>query len=279
MNTPDPEQRKLDIEEEKLRLARKGLRQDTFGKIVMPAVIVVLAAATYFGNTNMAERQHQLAIDVHKMQLRDKESQLGLRNEDAKAARNQRIQDFVRQEYQRITSDDPAVSQGAVAVAYAVFSDEPENTLVRAKISVLLADKQQRMAQQPTARQRADSELAVGQRQIVAGNFSLALRHLDTALTLDPSNPSSWNSKAYAQFRMKDGQGALSSISEAISLSPSDARLRRFVIINAAKILCSVGRTDDGLSYLNSGIAAIPNLAGEAREDKELTSTCNLISS
>jgi tetratricopeptide (TPR) repeat protein len=279
MNTPDPEQRKLDIEEEKLRLARKGLRQDTFGKIVMPAVIVVLAAATYFGNTNMAERQHQLAIDVHKMQLRDKESQLGLRNEDAKAARNQRIQDFVRQEYQRITSDDPAVSQGAVAVAYAVFSDEPENTLVRAKISVLLADKQQRMAQQPTARQRADSELAVGQRQIVAGNFSLALRHLDTALTLDPSNPSSWNSKAYAQFRMKDGQGALSSISEAISLSPSDARLRRFVIINAAKILCSVGRTDDGLSYLNSGIAAIPNLAGEAREDKELTSTCSLISS
>lgn len=279
MSTPDPEQRKLDIEEEKLRLARKGLRQDTFGKVMMPAVIVVLAAATYFGNTNMAERQHQLAIDVHKMQLRDKESQLGLRNEDAKAARNQRIQDFVRQEYQRITSDEPAVSQGAIAVAYAVFSDEPENTLIRAKISVLLADKQQRMAQQPTARQRADSELAVGQRQIVAGNFSLALRHLDTALTLDPSNPSSWNSKAYAQFRMKDGQGALSSISEAISLSPSDARLRRFVIINAAKILCSVGRTEDGLSYLNSGIAAIPNLAGEARKDKELTSTCSLISS
>lgn len=279
MSTPDPEQRKLDIEEEKLRLARKGLRQDTFGKVMMPAVIVVLAAATYFGNTNMAERQHQLAIDVHKMQLRDKESQLGLRNEDAKAARNQRIQDFVRQEYQRITSDELAVSQGAIAVAYAVFSDEPENTLIRAKISVLLADKQQRMAQQPTARQRADSELAVGQRQIVAGNFSLALRHLNTALTLDPSNPSSWNSKAYAQFRMKDGQGALSSISEAISLSPSDARLRRFVIINAAKILCSVGRTEDGLSYLNSGIAAIPNLAGEARKDKELTSTCSLISS
>lgn len=276
MSTPDPEQRKLDIEEEKLRLARTGLRQDIFGKVVMPAVIVVLAAATYFGNTDMAKRQHQLAIDMHNMQLRDKESQLGLRNEDAHAARNARISDFVIQEYQRIISDDPAVSQGAIAVAYTVFSDEPENTLIRAKIAVLVADKQQRMAQQPTARQRADIELAAGQQQIVAGNFSLALRHLDTALTLDPSNPSSWNSKAYAQFKLADGQGALRSISEAISLSPTNPRLRHMVVINAAKILCSVNRTEDGLSYLKSGIAAMPALADKARKDEQLTTTCSL---
>jgi len=275
----DPEQRKLQIEEEKLMLARKALRQDYFSKILMPLAVVLLAAATFYSNSTMAERQHQLALDVHKMQLLEKEGQLGLRNEDAKAARNERILSFVVQHFTSITSEDSAASEDIIALAATVFSDEPERTLALGKINALRSARKARVERQPSAKDRADYQLVAGQRLIVANNFQLALEHLDAALILDPFNPSSWNSKAYAQFRMKDGQGALSSISEAISLSPSDARLRRFVIINAAKILCSVGRTEDGLSYLNSGIAAIPSLAGEARKDKELTSTCSLISS
>jgi len=48
------------------------------------------------------------------------------------------------------------------------------------------------------------------------------------------------------------------------------------VVINAAKILCSVNRTEDGLSYLKSGIAAMPALADKARKDEQLTTTCSL---
>ncbi|WP_236537442.1 hypothetical protein, partial [Pseudomonas syringae] len=91
------------------------------------------------------------------------------------------------------------------------------------------------------------------------------------------SNPMSWNYQAYAQMRTDRNDEALKSISTAINLKPIDTIAQKIIMINATKILCSLGRVEDALSYINKSLALAPELLKDLRQDKEFKNRCGFL--
>lgn len=110
---------------------------------------------------------------------------------------------------------------------------------------------------------------------VKSGLFEQALHHFETATLLNPSDAEAWNFKAYTEMRSGSLEKALKSISTSILLRPVDAALQHKIMLNAAKILCSLGRAEDAASYLNKSVAVFPSLLTVAQKDGELQQRCH----
>ncbi len=113
-----------------------------------------------------------------------------------------------------------------------------------------------------------------GQKELVAGNFEQAVVNYLLAAKSTPSDPSLWNSLAYAQLRAGQAKEAYDSIVRAAALHPTSPRTQNYVAINATKILCALGRKQEALGYLNQQLSQLPTLQERVTGDAEINRYC-----
>lgn len=275
---PEPplEERKLSIEIEKLALAKKTFYADLLAKIAIPAGLAAIAWATYATNTRAVENRMVFDINSRSTELRHKEDELFLKKSDSAQNRESLKAAFIQTNFALISSPSSDAHRRAEILARAVFSsDDIQDVLIKiAQIrnSALGAPDPSNPLSTPSAQNYKDS----GMQLVKVGKFDLALQHFETATLLNPSDAEAWNFKAYTEMRVGSADTALKSIGTSILLRPTDATLQNKVVLNATKILCSLGRIEDAVSYLNKNVAVLPNLLSVAQKDGELQQRCNL---
>lgn len=270
------ESKKLAVEQKKYELAKKGYYLDIFSKIALPLALGWLAWATYMSNTKAVEDRMTFDINVKQTELRQKEEELFLKKSDAERSKDSLKAAFIQTNFALIATFTPEARLKAEALAKVSFSSNelPDILLkmaqVRESASQLISSTPVAAAPSPTA----DYKTA-GVRFVKANNYAQALQYFETATLLQPSDAEAWNFKAYAQMRTGNPEAALTSIETSIWLRPIDRKLQHYVMLNATKILCSLNRTADALTYLRKSIAAFPELSSIAQQETELKQRCN----
>lgn len=279
MNTSSPEtsleERKLAIEVEKLALAKRSFYVDLLAKIALPAGLAAIAWATYTTNTKAVEDRMAFDVDAKNTELRQKEDELFLKKSDSARNLESLKAAFIQTHFSLISSPSSDAQKQVDALARAVFSPaQIQDVLV--KISQIRASTPQvsEQSSSPTA-PTPQAYKGSGMQFARLGRFDQALQQFETATLLNPSDAEAWNFKAYSEMRSDNPAAALKSIGTSILLRPSDATLQQNVMLNATKILCSLGRMDDAASYLNKSVAAFPNLLTVAKQDGELQQRCH----
>jgi len=267
-------ERQYGLEERKFGLLKWTYRIDIVAKLLLPAGVLALAFVTYQSNDLAAKNRLQFDRDVRESEVVLKERELGLRQVDSNRAQETRISAFIQQNYALIISRDTDAEAKAIKLARAVLSEE---ALVRDAISKIQALRSQpaiiQVATTPVA--SANAFLDAGKAALRRGEMPLALQHFSNAIALDQNNASAWNSKAYAEMRLGDNQSAFASISTAVRLNPADQLVRRNIVLNVTKILCSQQRGEEAVSYLNTMASVVTGVGEAARNDGELTSRCH----
>ncbi|MFB1118824.1 hypothetical protein RF240_21185 [Dickeya dadantii] len=106
--------------------------------------------------------------------------------------------------------------------------------------------------------------------------FLEAAESFSQATQMTPVDSSLWNQRAYAQFRAGNYTDAMNSISIAIKLGSNNEKVKKFMAINAAKILCAQGNLNDGRNYIQQSISVIPDLISMVKKDSELGNVCKI---
>ncbi|MNJ54450.1 Tetratricopeptide repeat protein [compost metagenome] len=119
--------------------------------------------------------------------------------------------------------------------------------------------------------------MAEGRAYVRKGDYDRALLNFNTAVSHDPNDALAWNFKAYSEFRTNQFGAALASISHAWKLNPSENRTRRWVAINATKILCAQGRSSEASTFFNQSASVVPEIVTDVYGDGEFQSTCKAI--
>ena len=119
--------------------------------------------------------------------------------------------------------------------------------------------------------------MAEGRAFVRKGDFESALRNFNTAVDQNPNNPLAWNFKAYSEFRTNQFTTALASISRAWNLNPSENKTRRWIAINATKILCAQDRSSEAATFFNQSASVVPEIVADVYGDGEFQSTCKAI--
>lgn len=279
MNTSSPElsleERKLAIEVEKLALAKRSFYADLLAKIALPAGLAAIAWATYTTNTKAVEDRMAFDVNAKNTELRQKEDELFLKKSDSARNLESLKAAFIQTNFSVISSRSSDARKQVDALVRAVFSPaDIQDVLV--KISQIRESTPQ-ISEQSSSPTGPTSEAykSSGMQLARLGRFDQALQNFETATLLNPSDAEAWNFKAYSEMRSGNPAAALKSIGTSILLRPSDATLQHRVILNATKILCSLGRMDDAASYLNKSVAAFPRLLTVAKQERELQQICH----
>ncbi|KPX39583.1 Uncharacterized protein ALO68_04316 [Pseudomonas syringae pv. helianthi] len=272
------EQRKLDLDEQRTSLASKGYRIDLVAKLAIPAAVLVLAAATYYTNTNNNDARMAFDTSRQKMEFMQKQEDLFMKRSDAERNQEENKARFIQNNLELITDHAPEAEQKFTLLAKAVLpGKDVEDVLEKARAIRVGSTSSEIEADKASPLKAAIEYIATGKKFVKAGNFEQALVNFQMANLLNTSNPLAWNYQAYAQMRTDRNDDALKSISTAINLKPTDAGAQKTIMINATKILCSLGRTDDALSYINKSIALAPRLVDDLRKDEEFKNRCGFV--
>jgi tetratricopeptide (TPR) repeat protein len=283
MSDLDIEAAKLSIERERLALDRKRLEmeqksqhKDTIAKIGLPLAVLLLSAVTFYGTYQQNEHR-SLAESSHKeAELAIQQINLGLRQSEQSMSQDRYISEFITTHYVAYLSPDGNGKAQVSALVVATFSDPAVVHSVMRRFEAMRASLQQTPIDRLSQQQQSQLLLTTGQQAVQSGKYREAVQYLTSHLALEPTSVAGWNSKAYALLLLDDHAQALDAISRAISLRPSQKKLQQVVAINAAKILCAAGRGQDGISYINASIAALPDFAAAARNDGQLTRICRV---
>lgn len=119
--------------------------------------------------------------------------------------------------------------------------------------------------------------MGAGRSSVRKGDYEQALKHFTTAVTQDARDPLAWNFKAYSEFRTNRLTAALTSIHEAWKLNPTENQTRRWVAINATKILCAQGRSTEAATFFNQSASVVPEIVSDVYGDVEFQTTCKAI--
>lgn len=274
----------MDIEIEKLELERKKFLQskhahyvDAVYKIFIPLLLVVVSVMTYLFNRETEKTRMDFDMRAKNMELRQKEDEIFLRKNDGIRQLDSLKADFIQKNALLIGSPDPESHTRLRVMAEAIFSkDESDKIMekiskIEVKFPTTELDKRPSLMSAPNASEYKSR----GIDYVRKTEFKSALSMFEIASMLNPEDAEAWNYKAYAEFRLKQANKAYSSISNAINLKPSDKRLRVLVALNATKILCLNGRSNDALTYFNDSVAVNEDLYRVAKDDGELKSICN----
>lgn len=268
------ESAKLALEQKKFELAQRTHFFDFGPKFVLSVVVALIAlAALVISSTQTSER---LIVETgHKRdEIRLKEADLFLKKSDSERNRDAVKSGFLLNHLALVTSPTQESRQQLVALAKAVF-DSKETQDVISKAEQIRISVQQQPSPSSTAQpQTLAGFKAIGRQFANVGNFEQAALNFEIATRLNASDVEAWNFKAYAEMRINRGDAAFNSISNAINLRPTDFKIYSLVVINATKILCTLGRNEDALSYINQNAAYSPGLITVAGADLELKKRC-----
>ncbi|MDP3653256.1 MAG: tetratricopeptide repeat protein [Rhodoferax sp.] len=279
MNTPalvpSLEERKLAIEIEKLALARRSFYIDLLAKIALPAALAAIAWATYATNTKAVEDRMAFDVDAKTTELRQKEDEFFLKKSDSARNRESMKAAFIQTNFALISSSSEEARKQADILARAVFSPSDIQDVLLKIAQIRESAPRAAEASGAYAAPSSDTYKASGMQFVKVGKFDQALQHFETATLLNPSDAEAWNFKAYTEMRVGSPEAALKSVSTSILLRPIDVTLQHKVVLNATKILCSLGRIEDAASYLNKSVAVFASLSAIAQHDGELQQRCH----
>lgn len=115
-----------------------------------------------------------------------------------------------------------------------------------------------------------------GYQYVKEKRFLDAAEAYSQAIKITPVDASLWNQRSYALFRAGKYQDAMNSISIAIKIGSDNVKVRKYMAINAAKILCAQGEVIDGRNYIQQSMNVIPGLMELVEKDTELAGVCNV---
>lgn len=266
---------KLEVEKKKYDLAKRSYYVDFLAKIALPAALGSLAWATYVTNTKAIEDRMAFDIDTKRTELRQKEDELFLKKSESERLEDLRKATFIQTNFSLITTPTIDAQVQSETLARAIFPPEDIPDMLM-KLALVRASTVSRSGSVSKISDLSFADYKASGLQFVKKNsYEQALQNFETATLLNPSDVEAWSYKAYAEMRAGNLEEALKSITKSTQLRPTDRKLQRNVMLNATKILCSLGRNADALSYIKVSVAAFPDLLGVAKNDGELKQRCN----
>lgn len=294
-----------EIERDRLRLERAKFRSESrhnrialwVSAFVGVVVVIIPATSSYLNDSARLE----LDAQRQKAELQQKADDLKLKQSEMERSRDATRVRFLQDHIDMIMSDEPDVALKLTALARLVLPADADALIaqihtIRRELA-LQREAAQETAQHdsveeehpvpplvvtpravsPSEYQHSTSEMAEGRAYAKKGDYENALRSFNIAVTQNPNDPLSWNFKAYSEFRTKQFSAALASISHAWKLNPSENRTRRWISINATKILCAQGRSSEAATFFNKSASVVPEIVADVYGDGEFQSTCQAI--
>lgn len=298
------------IERDRLRLEDTKFRSETshnrkvlwVGAFVSVFVVIIPAISSYFNESA------RLKLDAHRqeVELQQKADDLRLKQSEMERSRDASRVKFLQDHIDTIMSDEPGAEQRLSALARLVLPADADviitqvltirEELALKRPSDQILDKTSLTQSDPnddedfvpplvvTSGNREVSEhtpmlaeMAKGRASARKGDYESALKNFSAAVTRNPSDPLAWNFKAYSEFRTKQFAAALDSIGNAWKLNPLENKTRRWIAINATKILCAQGRSTEAATFFNKSASIVPEIVTDVYADAEFQSTCNAI--
>lgn len=306
----DPDTSNRGIERDRLRLEHTKFRSESrhnrivlwVGAFVGVVGVIIPATSSYLNDSA------RLKLDAQRqeVELQQKADDLRLKQSEMERSRDATRVRFLQDHIDMIMSDEPDVELRLTALARLVLPADAD-ALIAQVHTIRRELASQRFGAQDTnitsiaqhdsaeeersvpalivtpravsssGYQQSTSGMAEGRAYAKKGDYESALRSFNMAVAQDPNDPLSWNFKAYSEFRTKQFSAALASISRAWKLNPSENRTRRWVAINATKILCAQGRSSEAATFFNQSASVVPEIVTDVYGDGEFQSTCQSI--
>lgn len=154
--------------------------------------------------------------------------------------------------------------------------DKQKDMIAKVQESCISKDNNQPSESKDQQIYSAEHYKSLGFNLLQNNKFLEAAESFSHATQMTPVDSSLWNQRAYAQFRAGNYTDAMNSISIAIKLGSNNEKDKKYIAINAAKILCAQGNLNDGRSYIQQSINVIPDLISMAKKDFELGNVCKI---
>ncbi|WP_045121950.1 tetratricopeptide repeat protein [Pseudomonas sp. GM30] len=294
------------IELERLKLDEIRFRSDnrfrwiTFGVTVIPIAITALQFMT-----SNARDDERLKLEVRKQEaeLQHRVDDLHLKQSTLEQERNAARVKFLRDHIDMIMSPEPELElklNTLVRIAFPTEADLliPQMHAMRERLSTERqaargsdtssapqVDQAKHdnpvpplvvtsFAETTVGGQQTKSAMSEGRAYVRKNDWKNALQSFSNAVANDPGDALAWNFKAYSEFKTQQFNAALTSIGQAWKLNPTEGQTRRFVAINATKILCAQGRSSEAATFFNQSAAVLPDIVADVYGDGEFKTIC-----
>ncbi len=298
------------IEHDRLRLEATRFRSESshnrtvlwVGAFVSVVGFIIPATSNYLNESG------RLKLDAQRqeVELQQKADDLKLKQSEMERSRDATRVKFLQDHIDMIMADEPDAELRLTALARLILPTDADALIaqihtIRLELALqrssaqkadLVSTTQQNIAEEEgsvsplvfTSRAvsaSGDQHLAPGMAEGRAyarkGDYESALRNFNTVVDQNPNDPLAWNFKAYSEFRTHQFTAALASIGRAWKLNPSENKTRRWIAINATKILCAQGRASEAATFFNQSASVVPEIVTDVYGDGEFQSTCQAI--
>lgn len=296
------ERDRLRLEDTKFRSESSHNRKVLWVGAFVSIIVVIIPAASNYLNESARLKLESLR---QAAELQHKTDDLRLKQSEMERSRDATRVKFLQDHIDMIMSDEPDADFKLTALAKLALPADADALIAQVRtIRRELASQRSaahKLNEAYAAQQAAFEEGSVpplivtpravpllehqqltpgmseGRAYVRKGDFESALRNFTTAVELNPNDPLAWNFKAYSEFRTNQFTTALASISRAWKLNPSENKTRRFIAINATKILCAQGRSSEAATFFNQSTSVVPEIVTDVYGDNEFQSTCKAI--
>lgn len=257
---------------------------NTENKIKITELIMVFIATLPMGIANIwitkSQNDERLAFE-----RQNAESILSIQNKELfiksaeQGLNSQKLDiDFLRTSYEECQRDGELSIGKIKSYADAYYSSSEKKNIMIAKVQTncLSKNNNQSVDSQDKPTYSIEYYKSLGFNYLQNKKFLEAAESFSQATQMTPVDASLWNQKAYAQFRAGNYTDAMNSISIALRIGSDNDKIRKYMAINAAKILCAKGDVNDGRNYMQQSINAIPDLLPMVKKDLELGSICKI---
>lgn len=297
------------IERERLTLDEMRFRSDnSYRWIALWVTVIPIAIAALQFTTSNSRDEERLKLDAQKQvaDLQQKAVDLHLKQSTLERERDATRVKFLQDHIDMIMSPDPESELKLNTLVRIVFPAEADMLIpqVQAMRERLSTERQAARSSDTSSApqvdeasheslvpplvvtssaattigsQQANSDMSEGRAYVRKNDWKSALQSFSNATANDPSDALAWNFKAYSEFKTQQFNTAFASISHAWKLNPTENQTRRFVAINATKILCAQGRSSEAATFFNQTAAALPDIVADVYGDGEFKTTCQAI--
>lgn len=305
-SSPGVEHRRLQFDLTKFTIENKQNRTALWvGAFISVFGVLTTTFANYYQNSE------RLKLDAHKQEdeQKQKADDLNMKRSEIERARDATRTQFLQQHIDLIMSPEPDAELRLSTLVALILPAEADalNTQIRTIRNSLATQRSLRheagtpalttakdpvvdnagavpplvishsATEVPDVHEPEAVAMSAGRSSVKKGDYEQALRHFSTAVIQDPRDPLAWNFKAYSEFRTDRFTAALTSIHEAWKLKPTENQTRRWVAINATKILCAQGRSTEAATFFNQSASAVPEIVTDVYGDSEFQTTCQAI--
>ncbi len=247
-----------------------------FSKILMPLAVLAVSIVTLILNFSQTNERITFDQRVSEKNLSLQNNELFLKKLEHDASMKKIELDFYKDAFEQCQKEGPKSLKVIEQYAEVQFPYPENETEVMKKVRNYCIGLPPQKDINDNPRNQATDYSNNGAQNIEKKDFVKAANDYISATKNAPKDANLWNQRAYAQYKSKNLDGAMNSISIAIKIGSKNDRLNKIIAINAAKILCARGGLSDGVDYLNQAVKVYPGLFGIIKTDGELIRECAL---